>query len=59
MTYQYDVANRLIEAGGVTVPSLRSGLTWEANGNLLSDGTSTYTYNYANRLAGVTQDGVT
>ena len=33
--------------------------TWDPNGNLLSDGTSTYTYNHANRLAGVTQDGVT
>jgi len=52
VAYQYDAANRLIEAGGVTY-------TWDANGNLLSDGTSIYTYNYANRLAGVTQDGVT
>ena len=50
--YQYDAANRLIEAGGVSY-------TWDANGNLLNDGTSTYTYNYANRLAGVAQDGVT
>ena len=51
VTYQYDAANRLIEAGGVSY-------TWDNNGNLLSDGTSTYTYNHANRLAGVTQDGV-
>ena len=51
MTYQYDAANRLIEAGGVSY-------TWDNNGNLLSDGTSTYTYNHANRLAGVAQDGV-
>jgi RHS repeat-associated protein len=51
VTYQYDAANRLIEAGGVSY-------SWDANGNLLSDGTSTYTYNHANRLAGVAQDGV-
>ena len=54
MAYQYDASNRLVEADGVIVPSLRSGLTWDANGSLLSDGTSTYTYNYANRLSGVT-----
>jgi RHS repeat-associated protein len=29
--------------------------TWDNNGNLLSDGTSTYTYNKANRLSSVTQ----
>ncbi|MEW5873380.1 MAG: hypothetical protein AB1894_29235 [Chloroflexota bacterium] len=27
------------------------GYTWDDNGNLLSDGTSVYTYTYANRLA--------
>ena len=52
MTYQYDAANRLIEAGGVSY-------AWDPNGNLLNDGTSTYTYNYANRLASVVQGGVT
>jgi len=52
VAYQYDAANRMIEAGGVSY-------TWDPNGNLLNDGTSTYTYNYANRLSGVTQDGVT
>jgi RHS repeat-associated protein len=29
--------------------------TWDNNGNLLSDGTSTYTYDKANRLSSVTQ----
>jgi RHS repeat-associated protein len=51
VTYQYDAANRLIEAGCVSY-------TWDANGNLLSDVTSTYTYNFAKCLEGVTQDGV-
>jgi hypothetical protein len=31
--------------------------TWDNNGNLLSDGTNTYGYNYANRLVSLT-DGV-
>ncbi len=31
--------------------------TWDNNGNLLNDGTNTYTYNYANRLVSLT-DGV-
>jgi RHS repeat-associated protein len=46
--YAYDIANRLIEVDGVSY-------TWSANGNLLSDGTSMYTYNHANRLTGMTQ----
>jgi YD repeat-containing protein len=29
--------------------------TWDANGNLLSDGTSTYSYDHANRLKRVVQ----
>ena len=36
-------ANRLSSAGGIAY-------TWDANGNLLSDGVRTYTYNHANRL---------
>ena len=42
-------ANRLTYVNGITY-------TWDANSNLLSDGTSTYTYTHANRLA---QDGWT
>jgi len=42
----YDDANRLTSAGGVTY-------TWDANGNLLSDGIKTYTYDSANRLKAV------
>jgi RHS repeat-associated protein len=44
----YDSANRLTSVGGVAY-------TWDANGNLLSDRVPTYTYNYANRLTGMTQ----
>jgi hypothetical protein len=32
--------------------------TWDANGNLLNDGNSTYTYDPANRMTGVTQGGI-
>jgi len=31
--------------------------TWDANGNLLSDGSRTYTYDHANRLLSVLQGG--
>ena len=41
--YQYDIANRLTNVGGVDY-------TWDANGNLLNDGASTYTYDPANRM---------
>jgi RHS repeat-associated protein len=41
--YTYDSANRLASVNGVPQ-------TWDANGNLLSDGVNTYTYNHANRL---------
>lgn len=42
----YDDANRLTAMG-------ETSYTWDANGNLLSDGVNTYTYNTANRLVGV------
>jgi YD repeat-containing protein len=45
-SYTYDAANRLTNAGGVDY-------TWDANGNLLSDGVNTYTYDVANRLTAV------
>jgi hypothetical protein len=44
--YTYDVANRLISVNG-------QSYTWDNNGNLLTDGTKTNTYNYANRLTQV------
>jgi len=47
-TYTYDIANRLIDVDGVAT-------TWDANGNLLSDGASTYTYDAANRLVSLVQ----
>jgi RHS repeat-associated protein len=50
-TYLYDAANRLIEVNG-------QPYTWDNNGNLLSDGATTYTYNYANMLESVDQGGV-
>lgn len=33
--------------------------TWDANGNLLSDGTAAYSYNHSNQLVGVTKGGIT
>lgn len=33
--------------------------TWDANGNLLSDGVSTYSYDHNSRLTSVTQSGTT
>jgi RHS repeat-associated protein len=47
--YQYDDANRLTTAGGVDY-------TFDANGNLLSDGVNTYVYDSANRLISVSRD---
>jgi RHS repeat-associated protein len=45
--YTYDDANRLASLNGVAY-------TWDAKGNLLSDGVYSYTYDGANRLTGVT-----
>lgn len=45
-TYLYNEANQLTHANGITH-------TWDANGNLLNDGVYTYEYDYANRLAAV------
>jgi RHS repeat-associated protein len=45
-SYTYDEANRLTSVGGVSY-------TWDANGNLLNDGTNSYTYDSANRLTAV------
>jgi RHS repeat-associated protein len=47
LEYTYDEANRLTAVGSVSY-------TWDANGNLLNDGTNTYTYDSANRLTAVT-----
>ena len=43
VTSTYDAANRVTSVGGVAY-------TMDNNGNLLSDGVNTYTYNYANRM---------
>ena len=42
-TYTYDAANRLTKVN-------ETNYSWDANGNLLSDGVNTYTYNSANQL---------
>jgi RHS repeat-associated protein len=42
-TYDYDNANRLTKVNEINY-------SWDANGNLLNDGTNTYTYDSANRL---------
>jgi RHS repeat-associated protein len=46
LAYTYDIANRLTAVGSVSY-------TWDANGNLLNDGTNTYAYDSANRLKAV------
>jgi RHS repeat-associated protein len=46
VNYAFDEANRQVNAGGVTYD-------WDLNGNLLSDGNNTYTYDHANHLVGV------
>jgi RHS repeat-associated protein len=51
-TYQYDVANRPINAGGVTY-------TWDNNGNLINDGSALYRYDQANRLISTTLNSAT
>ncbi|MCA9938267.1 MAG: hypothetical protein KC418_06475, partial [Anaerolineales bacterium] len=42
-SYTYDIANRLVQLDGQT-------LTYDANGNLLTDGQFNYVYDTANRL---------
>jgi RHS repeat-associated protein len=50
--YEYDNANRLTKVGDVVC-------SWDDNGNLLSDGASTYAYDSQNRLTTLTQGGHT
>jgi YD repeat-containing protein len=52
ITYIYDNANRLTSMDGITYG-------WDNNGNLLSDGVSSYTYYIANRLKTLTQGTTT
>jgi RHS repeat-associated protein len=47
ITYTYDVADRLLSTSDGTA------FTWDANGNMLSKGTTTYAYDVANRLTQV------
>lgn len=46
IAYSYDNANRLESVNSVSY-------TFDANGNLLNDGTNTYTYDLANRLTSI------
>ena len=46
-TQSYDAANRLVTHNG-------QALTYDANGNLLSDGANTYTWNARNQLVSIT-----
>ncbi|CAM3937077.1 RHS repeat-associated core domain-containing protein [Kibdelosporangium persicum] len=50
--FTYDDANRLTTAAGTP-------LTYDADGNLLSDGTTTYTWNARGQLTGTTKAGLT
>jgi len=50
--YEYDAANRLTSVNGVVY-------TWDANGNLLSDGLRSYSYDHANRLVQVVSGTLT
>jgi RHS repeat-associated protein len=50
--YQYDTANRLEYVND-------QAYTWDNNGNLLNDGASSYTYDHADRLTGVSSSGIT
>jgi RHS repeat-associated protein len=49
--YAYDSANRLTHADA-------ANYSWDKNGNLLSDGINTYTYNSANQLTGFDGQGL-
>ncbi len=51
-TYTHDAANRLATQNG------QSLFTWDANGNLLADGSTTYGYDFANQLISATVSGV-
>ncbi len=51
-SYEYDAANRLTRVDGVAY-------TWDANGNLLSDGVRSYSYDHANRLVRVVSGTLT
>jgi YD repeat-containing protein len=50
-TYTYDAANRLTAVNGVPY-------TWDANGNLLNDGSKSYVYDQANRLTNINANGL-
>jgi RHS repeat-associated protein len=51
-TYTYNTANRLAAQNGQSI------FAWDANGNLLQDGSTVYVYDFANRLISTTLGGV-
>jgi len=54
--YYYDNANRLYQV--INWEHGNYDYTWDDNGNLLSDGVYTYSYDHANRLVGVSGAGL-
>ena len=54
--YYYDNANRLYQV--INWEHGNYDYTWDGNGNLLSDGVYTYSYDHANRLVGVSGAGL-
>ncbi|ODV40995.1 hypothetical protein AWV79_02440 [Cupriavidus sp. UYMMa02A] len=55
LTYAYDAAGRRIQLGGslasMVLPAAMSGATYDANGNLTSDGGLTYSWDSRSRLS--------
>ena len=56
VNYQYDAANRLLVSSS---PGHSVSYTWDDNGNLLSDGVRTYSYDHANRMVQVVSGTLT
>ncbi|MFV2044155.1 MAG: RHS repeat-associated core domain-containing protein [Anaerolineales bacterium] len=50
--YAYDAADRLANVDGMAY-------SWDANGNLISDGQRSFAYDHANRLASIVDSGST
>lgn len=60
VTYSYDAADRLVQIAATTIDgTTTTPLTWDADGNLLSQGDTTFTWDAANRLLSVSSPGQT
>ena len=51
--------NRLNDGASYDAADRRVGFSYDANGNLLADGTTTYTYDAANRLVQTVTNAIT